>query len=336
MRSTLVFTLVIVSAVLLGTAHAGYLTPKALSRECPNPRGGHYLQPEGSDLCNECCERCYAMHFDATVVNAGVTNTNYCNVNGTSCPVWVFFRVSPCCECEDDEESITQDICYNHTRTSISQTESKCQIKNLTVLVGPNQVPTYDLFECDPDCDYLNKYSWKSESKDEEYTVLVMGTCGTGPGGAGIQMIFDKYHPGPRFPDLCFMSNHFRSWANTSCEGPFSSSLIVDGPSCPSEQWLVANFSNHAPLPMPCGRWERLQEDQCHESADNAQQAISEYAVKQVNAPSSNNKKNPANNAADLIDDSSETSDEQARSVSPDGAPFKARSVKTHLKHKKH
>lgn len=276
----------VVALLALGVG-ASWMRPNNLSPECPSPSGGSFIRPSSGDLCNQCCERCYALHFEATVVNAAATNTAYCNTNGALCPVWVFFRVAPCCECTGAEQTESSSICTDvGARNRTTQTQSACQLKNLTMLVGPQHEPVTDLFMgCDADEIVLNKYAHSSDAANEHYTVVGIDACTSSPGGGSLQLVYSAYHEGPRFPNICFADSHFASKVNTSQSGILASSLVIFGPSSPSSVWLVANMSHRAPLPVSCRVWDDVLENECNSNAIDSITTIAAHAVDQVGLP---------------------------------------------------
>jgi hypothetical protein len=281
----LVLSLVV--ALLALGASASWMRPNNLSPECPSPTGGSFLRPSSGDLCNECCERCYALHFDALVVNAAATNTAYCNTNGTLCPVWVFYRVAPCCACTGAEQTESSSVCTGTgARNQTTQTLSACQLKNLTMLVGPQQEAITDLFMgCDADEIVLNKYAHSSDAANEHYTVVGIDACTSSPGGGSLQLVYSSYHDGARFPDVCFADSHFASSVNTSQSGILASSLVIFGPASPSSVWLVANMSHRAPLPISCRVWDSVLDHECNSNAIDSLATIEAHAVDQVGLP---------------------------------------------------
>lgn len=282
----LALSLFVVALLAIGVS-ASWMRPKNLSPECPTPNGGSFLHPASGDLCNECCERCYALHFKAKVVDGSATNTAYCNVDGDLCPVWVFFRIAPCCACSNLEISESTSICTETGKRNVTtQTESLCQIKNLTMLVGPDHEPVTDLFSgCDANEIVMTKFAHESDAANEHYTVIALDACTSSPGGGGLQLVYSAYHDGVRFPDICFADSHFESSIQTTQFGTLASSLVLFGPASPSSAWLVANMSDHAPLPMQCRLWDAVLDDQCTSNALESIDVAAIYAASQIGLP---------------------------------------------------
>lgn len=202
-----------------------------------------------------CAERCYALKFNATVLNA-CEWMPYCNTNGAPCEVKVFIRTAPCNMCRDGFEFNEETFSENDTTVTLIGAVSLCEISQYLVFVGPNDQLVNTLFNGCTTTAPPQFSEMAVEDADEEFSTIIVDDCySSSTVGAKSTFVFDRYLGKPNWPMPTFWNNHFVPELLTEFSGQLESTLQVFKPPFGGPVWLEYPYT--LPLqPVSCRSYD--------------------------------------------------------------------------------
>jgi len=239
-------------AVLAAQArHKSWAEPANLSAPCPlfvddDTGKESWADPGAATACAPCCERCYVLRLNATVVNGAASNTQFCRQTGAGCPLVLFLQTSPCTLCAGGSVHHTQEQCGADTCTVTHEAQSKCEAAEFAAHVGPDCTRLSNLYTA---CN--TTYPVASVQAEEGASqVLELKECAQSNVGAYLRAQFDAYYGAINWPDPCFWDRHFES-GYVEVRGPPSGTLV----------WLHAPLPRGV-LPVSCNKYREAR-DKC-------------------------------------------------------------------------
>jgi hypothetical protein len=195
-----------------------------------------------------CNERCYKLSFNATVINAYVTNTDFCNVNAQACPVTIRIRTSPCFACDEGYEYESQTVGDDDSANTTFALSSYCMFAQYDVAFGPNGVPENTVYSgaCIDDPRFF------IYATNDEFQVIGARSCCACKGTESTWVLNDYKSGHKTWPNDGQWAKHFHSELETS-EGTLTSEFKAYGPTNCNSQWLAYEFVER-PKRIPCGQ----------------------------------------------------------------------------------
>jgi hypothetical protein len=200
-----------------------------------------------------CNERCYTMHFNATISNPAATNTDWCDSAGL-CPVSIFIRTSPCrrCNAEGEEYTLYEETMGNGNTTNTTYSLStSCMFSDFSVLLGPGAKNESEVYG-EEDCEDIERAMFYKYAFNTEYEVMAARTCSFCKGTVS-KWVFNQFDHAPNWPNENRWARHFTPEFTTADDEDEVSDFKAYGPaSCNTAPWLTYEFAAQ-PTEINCG-----------------------------------------------------------------------------------